>query len=159
MEIGIRISTEYHLDYSVGNEDWNISVNSIFGILCKLAKNPSDIFDELGRNVHTASNYFFNHNYMILQALNVNYGVLSQIGFLLAYTVHQKFDRQLTYRVCSGVLSLHESNITSNVRTASFFYQITLYTQPQPSMRHQQSGDSGSLPLTQACVLHISSPY
>ncbi|KAE9971455.1 hypothetical protein EG328_005560 [Venturia inaequalis] len=75
---------------------------SIFSTLSRLAKNPGDIFNELGRTVPTSSNYFF--SYMILQALSVSSGALFQVGSLVVWfllrpiidnTARQKFNRQL----------------------------------------------------------------
>lgn len=76
--------------------------SSIFTTLGNLAKNPGDIFSELGRTIPTSSNYFF--SYMILQATSVSGGALFQQGSLLAWfllrpildnTARQKFNRQL----------------------------------------------------------------
>ncbi|TID18836.1 DUF221-domain-containing protein [Venturia nashicola] len=76
--------------------------SSIFTTLSKLAKNPGDIFNELGRTIPTSSNYFF--SYMILQALSVSSGALFQVGSLVVWfllrpildnTARQKFNRQL----------------------------------------------------------------
>ncbi|QDS77332.1 hypothetical protein FKW77_005054 [Venturia effusa] len=76
--------------------------SSIFTTLGKLAKNPGDIFNELGRTIPTSSNYFF--SYMILQALSVSSGALFQVGSLVVWfllrpildnTARQKFNRQL----------------------------------------------------------------